>query len=515
MSLRLRLVVAIGLVALAALVAADVATYSSLRTFMFDRVDQTLLATHQAFSPPPGAQAIGPGNDEGGPVFHTVPPSRFGALAPGFFVERITPVGIFRQDATEPGGRHYAPTLPAWATAPLGADAVEQPSTGNDYFTTSSTVSGGPSFRVLVTTTPDGDRLILAQPLDATTETLHDLLLIELAVTAAALLAAVLLGFWLVRVGLQPLQEIEDTAEAIAEGRLESRVPGEEKRTEVGRLARSLNQMLARIQRAFAERDATEAQLRQSEERMRRFVADASHELRTPLAAVSAYAELYQRAAAEHPEDVGRLMAGIEGESARMRTLVEDLFLLARLDEGRPLAQVPVELVGLAADAVNAAVAVGPAWPVTLSAAGPVEVVGDGERLRQVLDNLLSNVRAHTPAGTPTTVTVSTDGASAVVEVADRGPGISPQDGARVFERFYRADPSRARNSGGSGLGLSIVAAIVAAHHGQVAAAPGPEGGVTFTVRLPVAAVDPEAPPPAASNGRPPQAAPAPAVRAG
>ncbi|MGH9096140.1 MAG: sensor histidine kinase, partial [Acidimicrobiales bacterium] len=326
------------------------------------------------------------------------------------------------------------------------------------------------------------------QTLDTTTDTLQHLLWVDLAVTGGALIAALLLGLWLVRVGLQPLRQVEVTAAAIAEGDLSRRIPGDERRTEVGRLSRVLNIMLARIQRAFAERDATEAQLRRSEERLRRFVADASHELRTPVAAVSAYAELYTRGAAEHPEDLNRFIVGIQGESERMKHLVEDLLLLARLDEGLPIEHRPVELVSVVADAIGASRAVGPEWPVALHATGPVEVLGDRLRLRQVVDNLLANVRAHTPAGTRTVVSVTSDSAHAVVEVADDGPGLTADEAAQVFERFYRADPSRTRTSGGSGLGLSIVWLIVAAHYGTIAASPGTEGGAVFTVTLPASA---------------------------
>ena len=197
--------------------------------------------------------------------------------------------------------------------------------------------AGGPPVRVLAVEQPDGAALVLGMSLSGTGSTLDRLVLIELVVAAVALAAAVLLGLWLVRVGLRPLADVEDTAERIAEGGLDQRVPGENDRTEVGRLARTLNVMLGRIQQAFAQRDATEARLRASEERMRRFVADASHELRTPLAAVSAYAELFERGASERPEDLQRVMGGIRGETSRMKTLVEDLLLLARLDEGRPL----------------------------------------------------------------------------------------------------------------------------------------------------------------------------------
>ena len=285
--------------------------------------------------------------------------------------------------------------------------------------------------------------------------------------------------------GLRPLRAVEGTAEAIARGELDQRVPGEEARSEVGRLARALNVMLERIERAFAQRDATEEELRQSEGRMRRFVGDASHELRTPLTAVAAYAELFEQGASTRQEDLERVMKGIRAETDRMGHLVEDLLLLARLDEGRPLEREEVELVGVAAEAVQTAATVGPSWPVHLVARQPVEVVGDRNRIRQVLDNLLANVRTHCPAGTATTVTVEASDDQAVITVSDDGPGIAAHDAEHLFERFFRVDASRSRQHGGAGLGLSIVSSIVKAHGGTVDAAPGPDGGTTFGVRLP------------------------------
>jgi two-component system OmpR family sensor kinase len=314
---------------------------------------------------------------------------------------------------------------------------------------------------------------------------LERLVKVELAVAGAALVAALLMGWWLVRVSFRPLRAIEGTAEAIARGELAERVPGEEARTEVGRLARALNTMLGRIERAFAQRDATEQELRASEGRMRQFVADASHELRTPLTAVSAYAELFEQGAATRADDLERVMHGIRSETSRMGHLVEDLLLLARLDEGRPLEREEVELVGVGAEAVQTAATVGPAWPVRLVARAPVEIIGDRMRIRQVLDNLLANVRTHCPEGTSTVVTVDQDDHEAVITIEDDGPGLSPEDADRVFERFFRADASRSRLFGGAGLGLSIVASITKAHGGSVTAAPAAGGGATFTVRLP------------------------------
>ncbi len=491
MSLRSRLLLAVAAIALVALVVSGVATYSALRSFLYGRVDQTLQQTAASLQEPGGGGfPMGGAPLAGGAGSHkgTQPPPAVRNDAPGVSVELRGPRGTVTESfpGYQQGGSSFTPRLPAKITG--------YTSTGDgppeEFFTVPSAASGGAPVRVLAVEQPDGGALVLGMSLSGTGSTLDRLVLIELVVAAVALAAAVLLGLWLVRVGLRPLADVEETAERIAEGGLDQRVPGENDRTEVGRLARTLNLMLGRIQQAFAQRDATEARLRASEEHMRRFVADASHELRTPLAAVSAYAELFERGASERPEDLQRVMGGIRGETSRMKTLVEDLLLLARLDEGRPLERRAVDLVAVCAEAVRTAAAVGAAWPVSLEASGPVEVVGDGARLRQVVDNLLANVRAHTPEGTAATVSVSVSEVgeewprTAVLEVADRGPGLG-EDAGRIFERFHRADPARSR--GGTGLGLAIVAAVVAAHGGEVAAANRPGGGTAVTVRLPTA----------------------------
>ena len=479
MSLRGRLLLAVGAVALVALVVADVATYSALRSFLYQRVDQTLESAHRILES--GVDV------RGGGIYYEV---------------RDDAGNVLRHGGGGRFGEEYTPKLPNRITGLSGGNAPTNlgpgPGLGGPearrHLVVRSSEAGGPRFRVLASSLPGGGQLVVATPLNEVTGTLHRLFRIELGVTLAALVGAGLLGWSLVRVGLKPLEEVEATASAIAEGDLDRRVPGEEHTTEIGRLARTLNVMLGKIQDAFSARDATEA-------RLRRFVADASHELRTPLAAVSAYAELFDRGARDNPEDLSRAMHGIRTETARMGGLVEDLLLLVRMDEGRPFEQKPVELVTLAAEAVDAARAMGPAWPVTLVASEPVEVVGDRSRLRQVVDNLLSNVRAHTPPGTTATVTVAKDGDHAVLTVADDGPGMSEEQVSRAFERFYRADPSRSRLHGGAGLGLAIVAAIVETHGGTVEAVSPAGGGATFTARLPIGTVTQrEATPPAASE---------------
>ena len=477
MSLRLRLLLAVGVVAGLALLVADAATYTALRSQLYQRVDQSLDTSAAAIEQILLSSGL-PGD------------ANVAVLAPGTFVEvrdgtgNVVGVPVAAHVA---GGRAEIPALPA-AIGGLSVSANGGRTDVAVYFTVKSADAGGPPFRVRASVLPNGEQLIVAVPLTNTVDTLHRLLAIELAVSAGALVVAAVVGWWLVRVGLAPLAEIKQTAAEIADGQLDRRVPGEDDDTEVGQLARALNVMLGRIESAFAQRDATEA-------RLRRFVADASHELRTPLAAVMAYSEMFQRGASERPADLARLLAGIQAETARMSKLVEDLLLLARLDEGRPLEHRPVELVGLTAQAVETATAVGPEWPVRLQADRPVEVVGDEGRLRQVVDNLLANVRAHTPPGTSTSVRVGLEGDQAVIEVADDGPGLTDEQAGRVFERFYRADPSRSRQRGGSGLGLSIVAAIVAAHGGRVAVSTGSaeSHGATFTVHLPTVSAVPEA----------------------
>jgi two-component system OmpR family sensor kinase len=347
------------------------------------------------------------------------------------------------------------------------------------YFTVDA-VRGGGRYRVRAWSDAAAphDVVILAAPLDTVDSTLHRLLMIELLVTAVVLAALALVGLWVVRIGLRPLDAIGSTAAKIAEGDLTRRIERDDPGTEVGRLGRALNAMLAQIEAGYRAREA-------SERKLRRFVADASHELRTPLAAVRAYAELFSRGAAARPDDLERSMKGITRESERMTLLVEDLLLLARLDEGRPLEPERLRLDELVSEAVDAARAVDPDRPLEVHL-DPAVVVGDGDRLRQAVDNLLANVRAHTPPGTPAHVSVTCADGTATIAVADDGPGLDPEQLEHVFERFYRTDASRARTSGGVGLGLSIVAAVAEAHDGH-ASAESSDAGTTFRIELPLA----------------------------
>ena len=469
MSLRARLLAATLVLVAFGLVVANIATYSALRSFLYDRLDSQLEAVHRTV-------------DRVVPERRGMPPEpalrQLEALTPGVFAQVRDPQG--RVLASSMGRRFgvpatSAPDLPDY----LGGG-------GPRVLTAEAVDEGGPTYRVRVAPLRNGSTLVVALPLDDTEATLRRLLGIELLVSGVVFAAAAGAGLWLVRLGLRPLADIEATAAAITGGDMSRRVEHADERTEVGRLGRSLNVMLERIDTAFAERRASEEAARASEQRVRRFVADASHELRTPVAAVRAYAELYRMGADQHPEDLARLLARIEQEAARMGVLVDDLLLLTRLDEGRPLDREPVDLGAVAADAVAAARAVEPDRPIDFDVVGSVEVVGDRHRLRQVVDNLLANVRAHTPAGSPATVRVAANGdGHAVLEVADRGPGLDPGQAAHVFERFYRADAARSRDSGGAGLGLSIVAAIAQAHGGEALVDARDGGGSVFRVHLP------------------------------
>jgi two-component system, OmpR family, sensor kinase len=267
----------------------------------------------------------------------------------------------------------------------------------------------------------------------------------------------------------------------------------------VGRLSRALNTMLGQIETAFTARESSERaalesqeQAQRSEERMRQFVADASHELRTPLTSIRGFAELYRQVAGKEPDQAMTLVARIEEEAARMGLLVEDLLLLARLDQERPLEPVELELRVIANDAVTAAQVVAPDRVISLDipdGTGPLHVVADELRIRQVVNNLVTNALTHTPAGTPVVVRLRRERDQAVVEVEDKGPGLTPEQVGKVFERFYRADSARTRRSrqgSGAGLGLAIVAALVKAHAGTVEVASVPGAGATFRVRLPI-----------------------------
>lgn len=357
-----------------------------------------------------------------------------------------------------------------------------------ETFPIDSVEEGGVEWLALALASADGTAtFVIALPLGELRETVRTFLWYAAGIGLLVLIASAVLGHYLVQRAFRPLTRIEDTAAAIAAGDLTRRIeePTSRRRhDEVASLSSSLNVMLGRIERSFALREANDA-------KMRRFIADASHELRTPLAAVSGYAELYRQGALPTGDAVAGAMGRIENESQRMSVLVEDLLTLARLDGERPLQLQTVDLAVLAADAAQDARTIEPSRVVTAGGLGgpigPTLVVADERQLRQVLTNLVTNARIHTPADSPVEILVGEPGPGRVeLHVRDHGRGIPPEDRQRVFERFYRADSSRSRShGGGNGLGLAIVAAIVEAHGGAARVEDTPGGGATFVVELP------------------------------
>ena len=475
-------VLALVAVALAVIGLASVAAVDGL---LVGRLDRELHqeARRSAGRPPPSVAGPGPG---GGPRSPYLVQYRNtdGRLKKELENELL-------QEGQQPP---QVPDDAAWLDANAGK-AVTVPATGGDG-----------RWRVAVQPLRDGSgSVVVAASLDGVDGTIRQLRVIDLVVSVVVLAVLAGVGVVIVRASLRPLVEIEQTARAIAAGDLTRRVPDRDPRTEVGRLGRALNTMLAQIEAAFGARAASEASARRSEEaarrsedRMRRFVADASHELRTPLTTIRGFAELYRQGGSREEAELDRLMRRIEDQAARMGLLVEDLLLLARLDQQRPLDRHPVDLLALAADAVHDARAVAPDRRIELVVGGEngdrksaLVVLGDDQRLRQVLANLVNNALTHTPAGSPVEVRVGAstlDGRpGAAVEVVDHGPGLAPGQAERVFERFYRADPARSHADGGAGLGLSIVAALVAVHGGTVGVDTVPGRGARFRVVLPLA----------------------------
>jgi two-component system OmpR family sensor kinase len=478
--LQVKLIVAVLALVAVALVLIGLASVAAVDGLLVGRLDGELQqeARRSAGGPPPAMRG-GPGPGRGPRSPYLVQyRDRDGRLDKELENELL-------QEGQQPP---RVPDDAAWLDANAGK-AATVPATGGDG-----------RWRVAVQPLRDGSggTVVVAASLDGVDSTIRQLRLIDLVVSVVVLLVLAGAGVAIVRASLRPLVEIEQTARAIAAGDLTRRVPERDPRTEVGRLGRALNTMLAQIESAFGARAASEASARRSEDRMRRFVADASHELRTPLTTIRGFAELYRQGAARDPAELDRLMRRIEDQAARMGLLVEDLLLLARLDTQRPLDRQPVDLLALAADAVNDARAVAPDRRIELVLGGddgdpstPPVVLGDDRRLRQVLANLVNNALTHTPAGRPIEVRVGAstlDGRpGAAVEVVDHGPGLAPEQAERVFERFYRADPARSPADGGTGLGLSIVAALVAVHGGTVAVDSVPGRGARFRVVLPLA----------------------------
>jgi len=484
-SLRVRLLVALVALAALGLVAAAAVTHTLLASFLVQRFDdQQATATRfvytSVFQPTPGGRGF---LDGGAPrqSNRLLPTGSYaaGVDSAGHVVEQLSYDADSNTWAV--ATQATAPRLPANTTSHTKPFTVTDKK-GNRYRVV---VDHDARDLLISRSTGQTATYVFAMPLRDVDQTLGRLTLVEAGVTAAVLLATGLLAWFLIGVGLRPLRKMEASAGAIVAGDLSRRIDHPDSRTEVGRLGLALNTMLARIEEAFSARAA-------SEERLRRFLADASHELRTPLTSIRGYAELFRRGASRRPDDLEKAMHRIEDESARMGVLVDELLLLARLDQGRQPAREPVLLAEIAADACDDLRTAAPDRVVTFEADPDVVVSGDEMQLRQVIGNLLTNARVHTPARTAVEVRVAAEAGVAVFEVRDHGRGMPAADLPHVFDRFYRADQSRARDHGGAGLGLSIVAAVVQAHGGRVGVSNviggGAEGviGARFRVELPL-----------------------------
>ena len=485
MSLRGRMLAGLLSLSLVAALAIGSGTYLALRSFLLDRVDGQLVQAQHSVErllsrPPPGAGAV----IDARVLKNLAPPDTFLELRnPANHVEAVAQAG-------PPDDPNPAPRLAAVLKPPQTSTSTAATATADVLRFDGDAVSGSGRYRIQVSSL-GGDQgiLIVAIPLASVSDTLARLVHVELLIAAVVLALLALAAFWLLRAGLRPLERIAETAAGIAAGDLDVRVAPADGHSEIGRLGLALNGMLERLEEAFLRRDQSEAQLR-------RFVSSASHELRTPLTSIRGYAALFRRGAQDKPEDLAKSMARIESEATRMGVLIDDMLLLARLDERRPLERRRVDLAQIARDAVDDARARDPASPITMPEPEPVEVLGDEQRLRQVAANLLANAQIHTPPGTPVHVAVSARGDHAVLAVSDEGPGVDPEQEPHLFERFYRGTPvgdeGSAPSTAGSGLGLAIVAAIMHAHDGTATVRSTPGSGASFEVTLPLSVAQTE-----------------------
>ena len=481
MTLRLRMVLAILVLVTIGLSTFGVVTYSLYSRSQYDRLDTQLkssvplssefLRSAAGIDDFPGFTGFPGSNGDGG---GSRPGDRPSNLPASSYAELRGGSGSFL----------VAITLSSAKGTPKLPTTLKSSGHGDDRFFTTESATGSGGWRVFVTRAdrPEGDSVVVATPLNEVEDSLNRLVLIE-ALSAATLLALLAAGSWLIlRRGLRPLEIMADSARTITAGSLDERVSPADGRTEIGQLGLAINTMLQEIETAFSERDATELRLRQ-------FLADASHELRTPLTSIQGFAELFRLGAEGDRAQLEVIFRRIEDESARMKTLVEDLLLLARLDETRPSERTPVDLSVLAADACSDVIAIDRSRPVTLDAPEPVVVAGDEDHLRQAIANLVTNAVKHTAPGSPIEVTVRLVDGGAMIQVRDHGPGLDSDALDHVFDRFWQAD--RARVGSGAGLGLAIVAAIAEEHGGTASVenstlVDGGADGATFTLRLPI-----------------------------
>jgi two-component system OmpR family sensor kinase len=472
-SLRVRLLGIALFLLVTGITISDVLVTGVLRQHLVDRVDRQVAALGQLLS------RIDPAL--------LVPATRTGQDRLLSGLDLISDINAVYLDGTGTPGTPFGDCGPA-----AGPELLRAPAGA----VTAATGADGSPWRRVVVPARDGGVVAVSAPLGAVDGIVGRLRLVCLITGTALVLLLGATGWVAIRSAFRPLRAIEDAATAIAHGDLTRRIPARAAPgSEVDRLTAVLNGMLDRIEAGVTARAESEA-------RMRRFVADVSHELRTPLFGIAGSAELYLMGGGAEVltgggTDVGRTMRRIDTEARRLTDLVENLLLLARLDESGPdgtTDPAPMDLRTLAADALEDLRALDPERPVTLTGLGgegPPEaapVLGDEIRLRQVVTNLIGNVHAHTPAGTPVRIRTGRHGDASVLEITDSGPGIPPDRAELVFERFHRGDGARTRTGrGGAGLGLSIVRSLVAAHGGRVELTSPPEGGATFRISLPSA----------------------------
>lgn len=481
MSLRTRLLVAMGAVVVL-LVVVGLAINRSTERNLVAQIDDQLRRSQSG----PTDLQLGDDSTDGRPGFggNGAPPfpGGDGTLGP-----RQIYLAVYDGSTGELESERLPTTTKSTASAPsIDVDDLHD-AAGDDPFTATA-ADGDLRYRVLVHESSNGDLVVYGLPLEDVDASMNRLAVVELTALAVIVGALGLITFWVLRLGVRPVKEMTATAAAIGEGDLSRRIPESRPGTEAGDLGTALNHMLGRIEAAFDERTRSEARLRQ-------FVSDASHELRTPVTTIRGYAELYRHGGLGADGALDEAMGRTEAEAVRMGDLVEDLLRLARLDEGRPLRLGPAALDEIVDDAARDANAVDDTRPVTVLPGPSVTATVDEALVRQVVANLLANVRVHTPAGTNVTLSIDSVGDEAVVSVADDGPGMTAEHAARAFERFYRADASRDRHTGGSGLGLSIVSGVLAAHGGRAEIDSEPGRGTTVRLRFPVHG-PPSTPPP-------------------
>lgn len=508
MSLRLRLLIGILMLAAAGLFTLDFVSYRALENHLSDRVDDQVQDAARALAPelrekagitdigpffPGGSGFTGPGQNSPSTTGTTGgtggqwPQEGFGpgsgpGGSPGGGIANELPPGTFAELRSASGN------VLARAYFDFNSTSIPRPDLSGDIpvgqfgeppeiVTVGSRDGSGTQFRASAVSDQEGHVTYVAVPTSDMDETLDQLLLIEAVVTAAVLIALAGLAWWMIGIGLRPLERMSETAGEIAAGDLSRRVDDEDPRTETGRLGISLNTMLHQIEDSVRQRE-------QSEERMRQFLADASHELRTPLASIRGYAELYRLGAIPEGEEADRAMSRIENESARMGDLVDGLLTLARLGELPEPARNPVDLAVVAAECRDDAKAIAPDREFTLDANEDVTVAGDEDQIRQLLANLLRNAIDHTPPETPVEIVVASGARSVEIEIRDHGPGINEENADQLFERFWRESDSRSRKTGGAGIGLAVVAAVASVHGGKASASNAPDGGAIFRVEL-------------------------------